>query len=92
MDFIYDRLSARKKAIINIWGTIFMLLPLATLILAGSFGYVNDAFITHEISEDPGGLPYRWIIKSMIPLSFSFLLLSATGYILKNIEKFREAK
>ena len=92
VDFIYDRLSARKKAIINIWGTIFMLLPLATLILAGSFGYVNDAFITHEISEDPGGLPYRWIIKSMIPLSFSFLLLSATGYILKNIEKFREAK
>ncbi|MGD9214948.1 MAG: TRAP transporter small permease subunit [Desulfobacteraceae bacterium] len=92
VDFIYDRLSEKKKAVVNILGTLFMLFPLALLILLGSFGYVNDAYITNEISEDPGGLPYRWIIKSMIPLSFTFLLLSATGYVLKNIEKFREAK
>ncbi|MGD8845260.1 MAG: TRAP transporter small permease subunit [Desulfobacteraceae bacterium] len=92
VDFIYDRLSEKKKAVVNILGTLFMLFPLASLILLGSFGYVNDAYITNEISEDPGGLPYRWIIKSMIPLSFTFLLLSATGYVLKNIEKFREAK
>ncbi|MGD8835308.1 MAG: TRAP transporter small permease subunit [Desulfobacteraceae bacterium] len=92
VDFIYDRLSEKRKAVVNILGTLFMLFPLALLILLGSFGYVNDAYITNEISEDPGGLPYRWIIKSMIPLSFTFLLLSATGYVLKNIEKFREAK
>jgi TRAP-type mannitol/chloroaromatic compound transport system permease small subunit len=78
--------------LVNILGTIFMLTPLALLILAGSFGYVNDAYISGEISEDPGGLAYRWIIKSMIPLSFTFLLLSATGYVLKNIELFRRAK
>jgi TRAP-type mannitol/chloroaromatic compound transport system permease small subunit len=92
VDFIYDRLSDRKKALINIMGTVFMLIPLALLIFAGSFGYVNDAYTTGEISEDPGGLPYRWIIKSMIPLSFAFLLLSATGYVLKNIKIIREAK
>jgi TRAP-type mannitol/chloroaromatic compound transport system permease small subunit len=92
VDFVFDRLSDRKKALVNILGTIFMLAPLALLILAGSFGYVNDAYISGEISEDPGGLAYRWIIKSMIPLSFTFLLLSATGYVLKNIELFRRAK
>jgi TRAP-type mannitol/chloroaromatic compound transport system permease small subunit len=89
VDFIYDRLSENKRARINILGTLFMLVPLAMLILAGSFGYVNDAFISGEISEDPGGLPYRWVIKSMIPLSFAFLLLSAAGYVLKNIEKLK---
>jgi TRAP-type mannitol/chloroaromatic compound transport system permease small subunit len=92
VDFVFDRLSDKKKALINILGTLFMLAPLALLILAGSFGYVNDAYISGEISEDPGGLPYRWIIKSMIPLSFAFLLLSATGYVLKNIELFRRAR
>jgi TRAP-type mannitol/chloroaromatic compound transport system permease small subunit len=89
VDFIYDRLSENKQALINILGTLFMLVPLAMLILAGSFGYVNDAFISGEISEDPGGLPYRWVIKSMIPFSFAFLLLSAAGYVLKNIEKLK---
>ncbi|CCO24426.1 TRAP transporter small permease subunit [Maridesulfovibrio hydrothermalis] len=92
VDFIYDRMTARNRALINIWGTILMLAPLSLLIFFDSFEYVHDAYITNEISEDPGGLPFRWIIKSMIPLSFGFLLFSAVGYVLKNIMKYREAK
>ncbi len=92
VDFVYDRLGPKKRAMINIWGTIFMLVPLALLILFGSFEYVQDAFVSNEISEDPGGLPFRWIIKSMIPLSFIFLLYSALGFVLTNIRKYKEAK
>ncbi len=92
VDFIYDRMKPKKKALINIWGTIFMLMPLAALVFFGSFEYVHDAWITNEISEDPGGLTHRWIIKSMIPISMAFLMLSAVGYILKNIMAYREAK
>ena len=91
VDFLYDSFSPRKKAVINIIGTFFFLLPLALLIFFGSFEYVQDAYITHEISEDPGGLPFRWLIKGMIPLSFGFLLFSAVGYVLQNIRIFREA-
>jgi TRAP-type mannitol/chloroaromatic compound transport system permease small subunit len=89
VDFVYDRLSLRTKSLINIFGTLMFLVPLALLILFGSFDFVHDAFISHEISEDPGGLSYRWIIKSMIPLAFGFLLFSAVGYILHNIKQFR---
>jgi len=92
VDFIYDRMPAKRKALINIFGTIFMLVPLALLIFFGSFEYVQDAYITNEISEDPGGLPFRWVIKIMIPLSMAFLLLSAVGYVLKNIMLYREVK
>ena len=31
VDFLYDRFSVRKKAVINIIGTVFFLLPLALL-------------------------------------------------------------
>lgn len=85
VDFLYDRYSARNKAIINIIGTVFFLLPLALLILFGSFNFVNDAYQINEISEDPGGLPFRWIIKGMIPLAFLFLIFTAVGYTVKNI-------
>lgn len=91
VDFLYECFSPRKKAMINIFGTIFFLMPLALLILFGSVEYVNDAYVTHEISEDPGGLPFRWLIKGMIPAAFSFLLFSAVGYILQNIRLYREA-
>ena len=90
VDFLYDRMQTKTKAWINIIGTLLLLMPLALLILSGSFGFVHDAYVMNEISEDPGGLPYRWIIKAMIPLSFLFLLLSAAGYILQNINSLRK--
>lgn len=88
VDFLYDRFQPRTKAMINIIGTVFFLLPLALLIFSGSFGFVRDAWQIGEISEDPGGLPYRWIIKGMIPLAFGFLIFSAFGYTVKNINLF----
>lgn len=91
VDFLYDTFSPRKKAVVNIFGTIFFLMPMALLIATGSLEYVKDAYITNEISEDPGGLPFRWLIKGMIPLSFCFLLFSAVGYVLQNIRLYREA-
>jgi TRAP-type mannitol/chloroaromatic compound transport system permease small subunit len=89
VDFLFERFSDRVQAAINIFGTFFFLLPLALLITAGSFTFVHDSWLIGEISEDPGGLPYRWLIKGMIPLSFSFLVLSAIGYSLRNIRRFR---
>lgn len=89
VDFIYDRFSLRKKALINIVGTVFFLVPLALLVLFGSLDYVTDAYVIREISEDPGGLPYRWLIKGMIPVSFAYLIFCAVGYVVKQINLIR---
>lgn len=89
VDFLYDRMRLRSKGYINIIGTLLFLIPLSLLIFFGSFDFVMDSYTIHEISEDPGGLPFRWIIKSMIPLAMGFLLLSAMGYILQNIKLIR---
>ena len=72
VDFLYDNFSKKRKALINIFGTIFMTIPFAILIIYGSYEFVNDAYITNEISEDPGGLTHRWIIKAMIPISLVY--------------------
>jgi len=90
VDFLYDRFHPRTKAWINVIGTIFFLLPLALLVLFGSLDFVKDAYDINEISEDPGGLPYRWVIKGMIPLSFLFLILCSFGYAIKNINLLRQ--
>ena len=67
------------------------MLPLALLILFGSLDFVIDAYQIKEISEDPGGLPYRWLIKAMIPMSFAFLIFNSIGYTVKNINLFRSS-
>lgn len=92
VDFIYDTLPKKRKAMINIIGTIFMLIPFAAFIAYGSYEFVYDAYDMDEISEDPGGLTHRWIIKAMIPLSFFILILSSLGYIFKNIQMIKKLK
>ena len=89
VDFVYDRLSERKKAWINIAGTFLFILPLTALIIDGSYAFVMDAYTTNEISEDPGGLPCRWIIKAQIPAPFVFLVFASINYIIHYINVLR---
>lgn len=88
VDIFYDRFSPRWKATINIGGTVLLLLPLSVLVVEGSVWYVQEAFNLGEVSGDPGGLPYRWLIKLVIPASFVFLIVSATGFVIHNINIF----
>jgi len=90
VDFLYDRFSDKTKAYINLFGTLLFLFPVAGLIIFGSYEFVMDAYTTGEISEDPGGLPYRWLIKAMIPFGFIFLIFAAFGYMLKQIRIIKE--
>ncbi|MDD2463592.1 MAG: TRAP transporter small permease subunit [Desulfobulbus sp.] len=91
VDFLYDRYSPKTKAVINIIGTVFFLVPLACLVLFGSFDFVKDSYQIKEISENPGGLPYRFAIKAMIPVSFGVLIFTSIGYTIKNIILFKRA-
>ncbi len=89
VDFIYDRLSVKTRAMINIIGTLIFLIPFALLIIYGSYEFVMDSYDTDETSSDPGGLKYLWIIKAAIPISMIVLILEAFHYIIKNINIYR---
>ena len=89
VDVIYDGLSQKKQAIINIVGTFVFLIPFVALIGFGSLEFVYEAFETMEISGDPGGLTHRWIIKAFVPGSMALLSFVAVGFIIKNINIYR---
>jgi TRAP-type mannitol/chloroaromatic compound transport system permease small subunit len=77
VDIFYERFSKKSKAIINIFSAIFFILPLSFLIIYIGISFVEMSFVQNEASSDPGGLKYRWIIKSLMPISFVFLALQA---------------
>jgi len=92
VDFLYNKFSPKTQAIINIVGTLLFIIPLSAFIVYVSYDFVMDSYVTHEISDEPGGLTHIWIIKSKIPLSFIYLIITSIGYITKNIIMFRENK
>ena len=87
VDIIYEGLSLKKQAIIDITGTLFFLLPFCLLVTYYGIGFAQESFALNEGSGDPGGLPYRWIIKSMISLSFIFVIIGSVGFMLRSLNK-----
>jgi TRAP-type mannitol/chloroaromatic compound transport system permease small subunit len=85
VDVFYDKLSERAQATINILGAIFFALPITVLVLYFGSDYAFEAFKMAEGSPDPGGLPYRWIVRAIIPVSSAFLLLCLLYVTLNNI-------
>ena len=49
------------------------------------FKLAVDAYIYGESSPDPGGLPYRWILKAMIPVGFLFIILQGIALSLHSL-------
>ncbi len=86
VDILYQSrfLSDKHRALINIFGTLFLLLPFCILILITAWPFVENAFYYNEGSPDPGGLPYRYILKGSILVAFSLLILQGIAGLLKN--------
>jgi TRAP-type mannitol/chloroaromatic compound transport system permease small subunit len=89
VDVFYDKMSIRSQAFVNIFGSIVFALPITLLILYFSIDYTYQAYEMGEGSADPGGLPYRWIIRSVIPISSVFLTLSIIYIVLNEVENLR---
>jgi len=85
VDVLYQRLSDRGQAWINVLGCLFFLFPGAILIIDTSFEFAWESLIFLEGSPDPGGIPFRFIIKSCVPLGFVLLLFQGVSMFIRNL-------
>ncbi|MEJ2087627.1 MAG: TRAP transporter small permease subunit [Gammaproteobacteria bacterium] len=77
VDVLHERFSPTLQAWVEFYGIVLFLLPFIALILIFSAPFVAASFELSEISNAPGGLPFRWAIKAMLPIGFILLLLAA---------------
>jgi TRAP-type mannitol/chloroaromatic compound transport system permease small subunit len=75
VDIIYQRLGLKGQAWINLLGVIFFLIPGCLMVMITSWKFVANSFMIMEGSPDPGGIPFRFIIKGCIPAGFFLLLI-----------------
>ena len=77
VDVLHERFGPTTQAWIDLYGIVLFLLPFIALMLIYGVPFVVDSFVTGEISSSPGGLPYRWAIKSILVLGFGLLGVAA---------------
>lgn len=75
VDIIYQRLGLKGRAWINLIGVIFFLIPGCWLVIGTSWKFVGNSFSMLEGSPDPGGIPYRFIVKGTMTVGYALLLL-----------------
>ena len=85
VDIFYASFSPKIKAVINMASALFFVLPVSLLIIYIGIDFVVLSFTQNEASSDPGGLEYRFIVKSLLPLAFVFLSLQALKSIKTNL-------
>lgn len=79
VDVIHERLPLHLRAWIELYGILLLLAPFIALVLVYSVPFVVSAWRVGEVSQAPGGLPMRWLIKAVLPLGFVLLALAATA-------------
>lgn len=77
VDIFYARWSARSKDMADLAGSLLLLLPVAVFILLVSLEFVSESWRVRETSAQPGGLPYLYLLKALIPVMAAQLLLQA---------------
>ncbi len=85
VDIIYQRLSDKGQAWVNFICCFIFLFPGCYLVISTSLNFVANSFEVMEGSPDPGGIPFRFLLKACIPLGFSLFALQGVSLMLKSL-------
>jgi TRAP-type mannitol/chloroaromatic compound transport system permease small subunit len=73
VDIFYAQAKPRTRAMVDLVGTIVFLFPVATAIAVLSLPYVARSWAILEHSREASGLPFVYLLKTLIPL-FALLI------------------
>ena len=84
IDIVSSHLARRTQIWIDVFGTLFFLLPMSILILRLSWPIFMNAFQSGEMSSNAGGL-IRWPARALVPAGFLLLTLQGISELIKRI-------
>ena len=82
VDVFYRNFKKSKQQKVNLFGHIFFLIPTCLFILFMSWGYVAQSWSILEASQEAGGLPILFLLKSLLIATPVLLIFQAISEIL----------
>lgn len=83
VDIFYRRFSKRTQAWVDLFGTLFLLMPVCLFIFFVSWEYVANSWSLFEGSREAGGLDGVFLLKSMILVMAGLLVLQGVAILLR---------
>ena len=85
VDLLHMQLNRRSQRVIEIIGILALLAPFIYLMVDQGYDYFYESWRVNERSDSPTGLPARWALKAVIPLSFVLLGLAALARLIHDL-------
>jgi TRAP-type mannitol/chloroaromatic compound transport system permease small subunit len=85
VDIFYTDASPRRKALVDLVGTLLFLLPFCLALLWWSLPYVGRSFAILERSREASGLPLVFMLKALIPLFAALLALQGFAQMIRSV-------
>ncbi|MEO8165823.1 MAG: TRAP transporter small permease subunit [Betaproteobacteria bacterium] len=84
IDVVSSRASRRTRLWIDVFGTLFFLLPVSIFIMVLSWPVFTNAWFSNEMSGNAGGL-IRWPARLLVPAGFLLLSLQGMSELIKRV-------
>lgn len=85
VDVFAEHFQPRTRAAIEVLGILLFFLPFCYFILSYAWPFVERSYQIGEVSAAPGGLPMRWLIKSVIIYAFVLLAMAGLARLLRAV-------
>lgn len=86
VDIFYRNFSPRKRALVDLFGLLFLLMPVTSFIFLISWDYVASSWSLLEGSREAGGLPGVFLLKSVLLLMPALLLLQGLSQSIRALQ------
>ncbi len=90
VDVMFARFSPKTKDFVEFLSSL-ILMAISLIIIWLSIPYVMQSWSIGEGSANPGGIPARYILKSLIPIGFALMLVQAFGHAIRFYLAWRRA-
>ena len=84
VDLIYGRLKGNAPVYVDLFGLVFFLLPVMSLMAYLSWPLLVKMYVSGEMSNNAGGL-IRWPAMAMLPIGFGMIVLQGLSEIVKRV-------
>jgi TRAP-type mannitol/chloroaromatic compound transport system permease small subunit len=83
VDVFYAQASARTKALIDLFGSLLLLLPFAFTLFLLSAPYAARSWAILERSQEASGLPLVFLLKTLIPAFAGLMALQGVSQAIR---------
>ena len=86
VDVFYRAAAPRRKAVVDLCGVLFLLLPVCILLWWTSFPYVIDSWKVLEGSRETSGIPGVFLLKSVILVFVVLIGLQGISLAIRSLQ------